>query len=154
MEQQLDHSESDHAAEHLGTRWQQADMLRTIRDCIARAGIPYADLNHGPTLYPDAVRLLSKDAALGRQVREDAAAMGVEPGRVGEVLRSVDKLHGTAHAWRSGGMSCGQAMRRVDDILARLSPAPERDAAPTRCLNCDNDIETGGCRCPLQGSPS
>jgi hypothetical protein len=22
------------------------------------------------------------------------------------------------------------------------------EPAPTRCLNCDNDIETGGCRCP------
>lgn len=102
----------------------------------------------------DELNELLNAAALGRQVREAAAAMGVEPGRVGEILRNVDKLHGTAHAWRSGGMSCGQAMRLVDDTLARLSPAPERDAAPTRCLNCDNDIETGGCRCPLQGSPS
>ena len=32
-------------------------------------------------------------------------------------------------------------------------PSPKRqhgaNAAPTRCVNCDNDIETGGCRCAL-----
>lgn len=40
----------------------------------------------------------------------------------------------------------------IDDLLDALARARTRifkaTGEPTRCLNCDNDIETGGCRCP------